>query len=90
MKGTKRLNSIKYDNPVDEAEEETVNDAAETTKKTIKESYFEKLARKNETSAEKIMPEDKEHLTKNKIRLNEELMRRWIKVEKKENNNEST
>ena len=52
--------------------------------KTIRESVRTALKeitgkKPEENVKEKFMPEDKEHLSENRNRLNEELMRRWVK-----------
>lgn len=82
---SKQLNQLKYDGVVEEPKKDEIKKIAQNAVvKTIKDNYFATLMEGKKQKEEKVtvMPVDKEHLTENKIRLNEELMKRWIKVEK--------
>jgi len=89
----KQLNQLKYDGVVTEINEEENNDIVrERTKsaknrfaETIKNSFFGTLLESKDTSSEdSITPQGEERLdiiAKQKLRVAQELMRRWKKTE---------
>lgn len=79
----KGFNAVKYGNPLPQKEVEEI--AKEAVEKTLKEGFKPLLAEKVDSTLEdKVMPANREHLTKNKMRLNEALMKKWCNVSTKE------
>ena len=94
----KQLNQLKYDGASEEINEEVNNDIIREKEKlakiktatSLKNRYFGTLmeGKKNTSDKDTVAPKDEERLqyiAKEKLQVAEELMRRWTKVEKKEN-----